>query len=230
MLDVIIEIRDEYCVYYRPSSQQTNHGVRTKLRNNRPPSDRDQDANLEEYEIIISRADIDETERMTLMSRLADNGSILAMNFMGDRFYLQRGHQLDLDTAKGWYERAASNGSLLALTNLAIISTMRGDTKQAVEMFDQASRMNYAPAMYSLGIAYAYGELIEADLSRSGELLEGAAGMGFLSAERELRVLELRGRFGVVMWFRALLAIFPLMSKLADAKKRGAWPEKVGDW
>lgn len=201
-----------------------------KLIMNRPPSDRDKDDHLKEYECVLSRTDIDETQRMSLMSDVANNGSILAMNFMADRLLLQRTERLDLDSAKYWYERAAAKGSLLALNNLAIIAKMRGDTQSAIQIFDQASRMNYAPAMYALGLAHASGELVETDLSKSGELLKGAARMGYLSAERELRMLELRGRFGVVRWFRALLAIFPLMIKLADAKKLGTWPEKVGDW
>ena len=84
--------------------------------------------------------------------------------------------------------------------------------------------------MYMLGLIYASGESVEKDLIRSGELLGGSAEMGYLSAERELRLLELRGRFGIARWFRALPAIFPLISKLTAAKVRGDWPEKVGDW
>lgn len=88
------------------------------------------------------------------------------------------------DTAKRYYERAASNGSAVGAYRLgAMYASGDGvprDSVAAVNWFRQAADADYGPALETLGLAYIEGALgLAQDQERGLELLRRAAAEGY---------------------------------------------------
>jgi uncharacterized protein len=103
---------------------------------------------------------------------LAQNGVVRAQAFMGLMFESEQGVKRDFEAARAWYQKAADQGDLMAINNLANLfeegtSATPQDYRKALELYRTAALNGYAPSQLKLGGIYANGrggarDLVEA--------------------------------------------------------------------
>lgn len=129
------------------------------------------------------------------LARAANIGRASAMPVLGWALASQPDASLDDQRAAlGWYEKAADNGDLFAMNNLAALLE-RGpvalrDASAARRRYAQAARTGFAPAQFNLGRMLAQGIGGTADLDEAAEWLRKAAAAGVPEAQTALDQLK----------------------------------------
>jgi len=77
----------------------------------------------------------------------------------------------DATKAADWYRKAAAQGSVLAMANLAGLY-LRGEgvsqsDSEAATLYRQAADQGYPPAQYHIGVMYAQGKGVSKDLPQA---------------------------------------------------------------
>ena len=90
--------------------------------------------------------------------------------------------------------RATSAGitTVQEMTNAAILHCMRGESWQALRLFQEILEVDgdNALAKYNLGVIYAQGEGVEQDFAKAAELFQQAHALGNSDATANLGVIK----------------------------------------
>ena len=90
--------------------------------------------------------------------------------------------------------RATSAGitTVQEMTNAAILHCMRGESWQALRLFQEILEVDgdNALAKYNLGVIYAQGEGVEQDFAKAAELFQQAHALGNSDATANLGVIR----------------------------------------
>lgn len=123
----------------------------------------------------------------------AQRGDATAMCNVGTCLSEGEGATLDLDAARGWFERAVRAGDPrgVASCNLGqMLSYGRGgpaDPKRAAALFRQSAERGFVPAMYNLAHCLLNGVGTKADSAEAMKWMTEAAAGGDEDAERYMR-------------------------------------------
>ncbi|MDR2456331.1 MAG: sel1 repeat family protein [Deltaproteobacteria bacterium] len=95
----------------------------------------------------------------------------------------------DPEKAKRWLERAAAAGSAKASTRLGLMGAVEGDPEEAFRRYKEAAEAGDPEAQYCLGMMHLSGDGAPFDPMTAMDLIEKAAGQGYLSARDTLMAL-----------------------------------------
>jgi localization factor PodJL len=101
--------------------------------------------------------------------------------------------KVDTQRAKVWYERAAAQGNVKAMHNLAVLAASadpKGDYASAARWFKAAAEFGLADSQYNLAVLHENGMGVEKNLQQSYKWLLLAAKSGDKDATGRLKALK----------------------------------------
>jgi TPR repeat protein len=118
---------------------------------------------------------------------LADKDYLPAQYYLAVLYRDGAGVQQDYAQAQAWYERAANDGSALALHDLAVMHQggvgVQQDFSRALPYLERAAAMGYPPSQYNLGVLLVEGKGTEPDLVLGYVWIYRAAKQGLAEAQ-----------------------------------------------
>jgi TPR repeat protein len=140
-----------------------------------------------------------EPERaLPILAKVADEGSLLSMIYLGDAYRKGIGVSVDIAEAKKWLRRATDAGSRVAPHQLGLVHLDLKEYQQAEEMFRLGASWHYLPSLYRLGVMFADGVGTTPQPVLAREFFESASSRGHVFAKRRLASMLLRGSGGSV--------------------------------
>jgi len=135
---------------------------------------------------------------------LAEEGDARALYNLGTIYAQGRGVTPNMDTARDYWNRAASAGHVRAMHNLALSliadAGMRDEGQadeeydQALELLQTASAGGFPNSQYTLGKMYQYGLSVPQNDEEAARLFMEAANQGYANAQYNLGKLYRDGR------------------------------------
>lgn len=135
-------------------------------------------------------------EAFSLYKDLAQGGHAESQVFVGWMLLEGKGVVSNPTEAAQWFERASSLGSPQGGFYWARYLTAQGRHCDAFNWYQKAAALNYLPAIFWVGYAFAKGKGTSPDIQKAYKYLERAKEQGHLYAQRELAVLDLQGHRG----------------------------------
>lgn len=140
-----------------------------------------------------------------MLSKLAENGSSLAMMYLGDAYMKGKyGMRKDDDLGEYWLRRSAAGGSIEGAYILAWHLLRSGRTDEALAEYRRLSDLGYSPAQFVLGWQYYKGPAVQRDLPNAMYYLELADKSGHLHAGHWICHILMREHMGPLAWLRGL--------------------------
>jgi TPR repeat protein len=127
---------------------------------------------------------------------LAEQGNTRAQLILAGMLAEGIGTPLDKVKSKGWYRRAAHNGSAEAQHHLGYLCFQNKDYLGATNWYRKAAAFGYLPALWRLAWLYKKGKGVPLDPAKAYELFEEAAQRGHVFAKRDLAVMLVSGHKG----------------------------------
>src|SRR5689334_1243284 len=121
---------------------------------------------------------------------LAEKGDADAQFNLGQAYRLGRGVPINLALAKGWFERAATNGHLDAQTTLGLLLFQNGDQAAGLKWLRQAAEQGEPRAQLVYGTALYNGDGVSQDRTLGYAYVSRAAGQGLVPARETLAQLD----------------------------------------
>lgn len=140
-------------------------------------------------------------DAIDILRPLAAAGQPQAQLLLGWTYQVGRGHPVDKATAEHWYAAAATHDYPPAQFYLGALHQERGETQEALNLFERAATREFPPACYRLALHYLRRRGYE---QNALSLLETARKQGSLPAAIKLARMGLSGRFGLRAWLRAV--------------------------
>lgn len=178
-----------------------------------PDIDWTREPNLEELRATHSMLATNFELARSRLERLAEDGSIASMWYLGDAYASGRYTSKNLEKAKAWYEKAEQAGWIPASYRLGRICFELRDYKGAVDAFGRGAALSYPPAEYRLALMYKHGLGVTKDTGECRRLLRMAQSRGHLFAKRDLSGMYMTGSLGLS---RVPQGIFMFLSLIAD--------------
>jgi localization factor PodJL len=104
--------------------------------------------------------------------------------------------KIDLGRAAAWYQRAAEQGNVKAMHNLAVLSASRDQSKpdyaSAAKWFSAAAAYGLTDSQYNLAVLFDSGLGVGRDLRASYKWFSVAAGSGDLEAAKRRDAMKTR--------------------------------------
>ena len=142
------------------------------------------------------------------LHELAEQGSTRAMFYLGCVYERGEGAAVDPDQAVAWYRRAYERDpgqtKKQAAYYLGCLYQNRQDYANARDLFLAGVDLDYAPAIYRLGLMYRDGLGVAKQPDQARSLFERASALGNLHARRSLAIQYISGRFGPIHIFKGL--------------------------
>jgi cell division septation protein DedD len=132
----------------------------------------------------------DYAKAVTEWRPLAEGGDPDAQFNLGQAYKLGRGVPANLDTALGWYRKAAAQGHLRAEDNLGLLMFQQGDRAAAMPMLQRAAGRGEPRAQYIVGTALFNGDLLPKDWVRAYALMTRASASGLQQAATSLEQMD----------------------------------------
>jgi TPR repeat protein len=161
----------------------------------------------------VHELDKDRASGVSTLERLAEEGSPLAMVYLGNAFWPEDG-ETTKDLAEHWLRRAAEAGSLEGRYQLAKLFEWLGDGPRAVAEHRQSAQEGYGPSMYLLGRIFYAGRLVAQDIPQAVSYLERAKRVGHLPTLGLLAYIYRKEAFGLQRFVTAqcdCIAKFPIV-------------------
>jgi hypothetical protein len=121
---------------------------------------------------------------------LAQKGDADAEFNLGQAYRLGRGVQINLATAKGWFEKAADAGHLDAETTLGLLLFQNGDQAQGLKWLRRAAEQGEPRALLVYGTALYNGDGVTQDRLLGYAYVSRAAEQGLAPAKDTLTQLD----------------------------------------
>ena len=95
-------------------------------------------------------------EQVLKFEKVINQGSVSAMNNLGNIYRSGIGTNTDLQKAERYYTMAADKGDLGAMTNLATV-LLQHQPERAFDLYQRAARGGFEAAMYNLAVLLEEG-------------------------------------------------------------------------
>ena len=130
--------------------------------------------------------------------KAAEQGLGDAANSVGRAYKLGEGVEADEAQAVEWYRRSAEAGNRAGQFNYGIAvlygdGGLDADPSASLDLMRKSAAQDYAPAINSVGLAYARGEAVEQDFAEARRWYERAAAMGNEVSMRNLGTMAENG-------------------------------------
>ncbi|AKH36695.1 MULTISPECIES: tetratricopeptide repeat protein [Nitrosomonas] len=145
-------------------------------------------------------------ERFLKLRQDAEAGDAEAQNALGSLFYSGEAiskdvtgkiMDYDLESAAGWFHRAAEQGHAAAQFNLGLLYAegqgVPQDSAKAVEWFTKAAEQGNVDAQNNLGVMYLVGEGVPKNIDKAIEWFEKAEKQGNEEARENLKAIRAAG-------------------------------------
>lgn len=131
----------------------------------------------------------------------AESGDLQAQLSVAQAYQYGLGAEKDIQEATHWYERAADQGSPLAMYELGTLvysgvapddlsDTAKDAAAASVAWFEKAARLGFPQAQSSLGLLYGFGDRVETDRTKGRMWIAVAELNGFTSSGTMVRMLD----------------------------------------
>ncbi len=129
---------------------------------------------------------------------LAEQGNGESQVFVG--WMLDKGIGINRNTelAKYWFKRAADLGSAQGAFYYSLHLIQHENYEEAFNWITKAASKGDVPSIFRLGHMYVHGRGTKTDLKKGLYYLKIAAKQGNIYAKRELAVLDMQGRRGLL--------------------------------
>ena len=156
----------------------------------------------------------DRTAGISLLTDLAEDGSGLAMMYLGHTLALDENDR-NISLGEEWLIRSAEHGSTEGRYQLAHHHFQQRNWIKAQVELERLAQTGYSPAMYALGSILYHGNVCNRDLDRSVNYLKVAKEAGHLPSVGLLSQIYRKDGFGAVgqiisLWLR--IASVPLVT------------------
>ena len=121
---------------------------------------------------------------------LAEKGDADAEFNLGQAYRLGRGVPTNLAAAKGWFERAASQGHVDAQTTLGLLLFQNGDQTESLKWLKEAAEQGEPRALLVYGTALVNGDGVAQDPLLGYAYVSRAAAQGLAPAKQTLAQLD----------------------------------------
>jgi hypothetical protein len=138
------------------------------------------------------------SEARAIYERLASEGDVNCQVFLGWLYYEGLGIAKDEARAFTFFRIAAEAGSSQGEFYCGRYTVKIGRHAEALSWFRRAASKGYGPALLWLGIMTVRGIGVEPNLGTGIEYLKRSAKTGNFLALRELSILMIQGRLGVL--------------------------------
>jgi TPR repeat protein len=163
-----------------------------------------------------------------LYRSLAEQDHCESQVFVGWMLYAGKGVAENRDAAVVWFQKSAALGYPRGAFYLGRSLTAASKHLDAFNWYQTAATGGYVPAIFRLGLAYAYGKGTSKSLSKAYQYLTEAKKQGHIYAYREITLLDMRGNRGllrrlaglfgfiyIVFWGTLITSFNPTSEKLA---------------
>lgn len=139
------------------------------------------------------------------LEHLAENGSSLAMMYLGD-IYLKGKHSVPKsgDLGEAWLKRSARRGSIEGAYGLAWHLRSSDRPSAALAEYERLADLKYPPALFALGREYYKGELVERDLDKALFYFRLAEQQGHLYAAHQISHILMRENMSPFSWLHGV--------------------------
>lgn len=127
---------------------------------------------------------------VTIWRPLAEKGDPEAQFDLGQAYRWGRGVQLNLATAKTWYERAANQGQVDAQTTLGLLLFQNGGQADGLKWLKKAAEQDEPRAQLVYGTALVNGDGVSQDPALGYAFVSRAAQQGLQAAQETLEQLD----------------------------------------
>lgn len=156
----------------------------------------------------IALESIDSARAFAEVQSLSQEGHPASMVKLGRYYQDGIGIPADATLAEAWYRRAFETGSgrakKRAIYYLGHLYLAQNDFDNAFKIFTEGAELNDPVAIYHLGRMYWLGTGIKSQPAEARLLFERASNLGHLLARRNLAILLMSGRFGVLNILKGL--------------------------
>jgi len=145
---------------------------------------------------ITNRHDVS----MTYLQKSVDMGCLTGIIYLGMKYNMGIGVEINYEKAKELFEKAVNRGSPRAMEHLGgMYINGKGveiNYSKAIELFTKAVELKYPNAFNSLAIMYIFGIGTEIDYVKAKELLEEGCKLGCVDTNISLAVMYQKGYIG----------------------------------
>jgi len=127
---------------------------------------------------------------ITALETKAQAGDAEAEFQLGEAYRGGHGVAANLETAIGWYRRAAAQGHIRASEELGFALFAHGDRKEAMPYIEKAAARGEARAFYLLGTAHFNGDYVSRDWPLAYAQTMRAAAAGLPAAQRNMELMD----------------------------------------
>ncbi|SFQ19541.1 tetratricopeptide repeat protein [Ralstonia sp. NFACC01] len=145
---------------------------------------------------LCKRADY--SKAYEIYYKLAQSGHAESQVFLGWMYSQGKGIRASQEEAEHWYTRAAKLRSASGAFYLGGLLARQGRFNDAITWYKKSANAGYSPSQFRLGVAYLEGRGVPQDLEMAIHYLEAAKHNGNVFAWRQLAVLDINGRRGMV--------------------------------
>lgn len=146
------------------------------------------------------------------LKMLTSIGSTMAPMYLGWIYQTGEVIKKDDSEAERWFKLSLERGQKLASYYLGHLYLRLGRNADAVEAFEQGSKLNCMSSKYCLAMAILDGKTGAPDIDKAKRLLTEASEKGHVFAMRSLASMYLSGNFGmfgrvhgIALWGRAVI-------------------------
>lgn len=150
-------------------------------------------------------------EAMPLYKGMADSGDVQSQFLLGWMYRDGWGVTADVQQATIWFRRAADGGSPDGAFELAKLFEGQREYDKAFEQYERAAATSYGPALYRLGRMYEFGKGVVKSIDKALFYYESAAAQGHVFGIKNLALLLMQGRRGMLARCRGLLLFVKCM-------------------
>jgi len=138
------------------------------------------------------------SEALSAYLDLANAGDPEAQAHVGWMYSVGKGTAIDRDKSLAWFLKAAASGSTMGSFGCGKAALSREAWKEALAWFHHGADKGHGPSLLWLGLAYLRGYGVPVSLTQGLEYLEKSAATGNFFAKREIALLMLRGKLGLL--------------------------------
>jgi TPR repeat protein len=130
------------------------------------------------------------TPDISALQAKAQAGDAEAEFQLGEAYRGGKGVAADLETAIGWYRKAAAQGHIRASEELGFALFAHGDRKEAMPYIEKAAARGEPRAFYLLGTAHFNGDYASRDWPLAYAQTMRAAAAGLPAAQRNMELMD----------------------------------------
>lgn len=160
--------------------------------------------------------------------QLCNRGEMpLACWHYGEMLEKGMGMSIDQESARRLYAKAACLGDEWFKHSYARYLERQHDSADAFRAIEQLAMDGYPPSIFRLGVYYERGFGVEIDLPKSKALIDRAAALGHVYAQRHIVGKQLRGEEGFLGVFAGIAQLAKGLFRVVSIGSKDPWDPRL---